>query len=106
MMIVIAFFGLAAVGSVIRWKTTIFFGAHKGTFIVNVIGSFCLGLMVDLSNTGLTLIGIGGLGSLTTFSTFCANIDSLSESNYRPGLVYALITVIAGVLAATIGLNI
>ena len=105
-MIVIAFFGLAAVGSVIRWKTTIFFGAHKGTFIVNVIGSFCLGLMVDLSNTGLTLIGIGGLGSLTTFSAFCANIDSLSESNYRPGLVYALLTVIAGVLAATIGLNI
>lgn len=105
-MIVIAFFGLAAVGSVIRWKTTIFFGAHKGTFIVNVIGSFCLGLMVDLSNTGLTLIGIGGLGSLTTFSAFCANIDSLSESNYRPGLVYALFTVITGVLAATIGLNI
>lgn len=105
-MIVIAFFGLAAVGSVIRWKTTIFFGAHKGTFIVNVIGSFCLGLMVDLSNTGLTLIGIGGLGSLTTFSAFCANIESLSESNYRPGLVYALLTVITGVLAATIGLNI
>ena len=105
-MIVIAFFGLAAVGSVIRWKTTIFFGAHKGTFIVNVIGSFCLGLMVDLSNTGLTLIGIGGLGSLTTFSAFCANIDSLSEGNYRPGLVYALLTVITGVLAATIGLNI
>ena len=105
-MIVIAFFGLAAVGSVIRWKTTIFFGAHKGTFIVNVIGSFCLGLMVDLSNTGLTLIGIGGLGSLTTFSAFCANIESLSESNYRPGLVYALFTVITGVLAATIGLNI
>ncbi len=105
-MIVIVFFGLAAVGSVIRWKTTIFFGAHKGTFIVNVIGSFCLGLMVDLSNTGLTLIGIGGLGSLTTFSAFCANIESLSESNYRPGLVYALLTVITGVLAATIGLNI
>ena len=105
-MIVIAFFGLAAVGSVIRWKTTIFFGAHKGTFIVNVIGSFCLGLMVDLSDTGLTLIGIGGLGSLTTFSAFCANIESLSESNYRPGLVYALLTVITGVLAATIGLNI
>ena len=105
-MIVVAFFALAAVGSVIRWKTTIFFGAHKGTFIVNVIGSFSLGLMVDLSNTGLTLIGIGGLGSLTTFSAFCANIDSLSESNYRPGLVYALLTVITGVLAATIGLNI
>lgn len=105
-MIVVAFFALAAVGSVIRWKTAIFFGAHKGTFLVNVIGSFCLGLMVDLSDSGLTLIGIGGLGSLTTFSTFCANIDSLSESDYRPGLLYALLTVIAGVLAATIGLNI
>jgi len=105
-MTVVAFFALAAVGSVIRWKTALFFGTHKGTFLVNVIGSFCLGLVIDLGETGITLIGIGGLGSLTTFSTFCANIDSLSESNYRPGLLYALLTVIAGVLAATIGLRI
>ena len=105
-MTVVAFFALAAVGSVIRWKTALFFGTHRGTFLVNVIGSFCLGLMIDSSETGITLIGIGGLGSLTTFSTFCANIDSLSESNYRPGLLYALLTVIAGVLAATIGLRI
>ena len=105
-MTVVAFFALAAVGSGIRWKTALFFGTHKGTFLVNVIGSFCLGLVIDLGETGITLIGIGGLGSLTTFSTFCANIDSLSESNYRPGLLYALLTVIAGVLAATIGLRI
>ena len=105
-MTVVAFFALAAVGSVIRWKTALFFGTHKGTFLVNVIGSFCLGLVIDLGETGITLIGIGGLGSLTTFSTFCANIDSLSESNYRPGLLYALLTVIAGVLVATIGLRI
>ena len=105
-MTVVAFFAVAAVGSVIRWKTALFFGTHKGTFLVNVIGSFCLGLVIDLGETGITLIGIGGLGSLTTFSTFCANIDSLSESNYRPGLLYALLTVIAGVLAATIGLRI
>ena len=105
-MTVVAFFALAAVGSVIRWKTALFFGTHKGTFLVNVIGSFCLGLVIDLGETGITLIGIGGLGSLTTFSTFCANIDSLSESNYRPSLLYALLTVIAGVLAATIGLNV
>ena len=105
-MIVVAFFALAAVGSVIRWKTALFFGTHRGTFLVNVIGSFCLGLVIDLGETGITLIGIGGLGSLTTFSTFCANVDSLSESGYRSGLLYALLTVIAGVLAATIGLNI
>lgn len=105
-MTVVAFFALAAVGSVIRWKTALFFGTHKGTFLVNVIGSFCLGLVIDLGETGITLIGIGGLGSLTTFSTFCANIDSLSENNYRSSLLYALLTVIAGVLAATIGLNV
>ena len=106
MMTVVAFFTLAAIGSVIRWKTASFFGIYKGTLIVNIIGSFCLGLIIDLSDPGLTIISIGGLGSLTTFSTFCANLDSLSRKNYRSSLIYSLLTIISGVLAATIALNI
>lgn len=105
-MIVLAFLAIAAIGSFIRWKTSIFFGIYKGTLIVNIIGSFCLGLSIELNDPELTLVCIGGLGSLTTFSTFCANIDFLSEKNYRSSFIYSLLTVTLGVLAATVALNI
>ena len=49
-MIVVAFFALAIVGRVNRWKTSIVFGKNKRTFLVNVIGSFCLGLVINLSD--------------------------------------------------------
>ena len=101
-----AFCVLATIASVVRWKTTKFFGIYKGTFIVNTIGSFFLGLVSSFDDKELILIGIGFLGSLTTFSTFCANIDSLSKRNYRSSLIYILLNIISGVLASTIGLNI
>ena len=54
----------------------------------------------------LTIIGVGGLGSLTTFSAFCANLDSLSKKNYRSSFIYSLLTIVSGVLAATVAINI
>jgi len=101
-----AFCVLATIGSIIRWRLTEFFGIYKGTFIVNMIGSFCIGLINNLDNDAIIIIGIGLLGSLTTFSVFCSNIDSFSKRNYRSSLAYVLLNVISGVIASTIGLNI
>lgn len=57
-------------------------GFPFGTLIVNIIGSFFLGLLYsylqhnDSENTGLkALVGIGLLGAFTTFSTF--SIDTV-----------------------------
>ena len=57
-------------------------GFPFGTLLVNVIGSFCLGLVYALIEQGQieivlwrTTIGIGFLGALTTFSTF--SVDTL-----------------------------
>ena len=105
-MIVLPSLALAAIGSVIRWKASKKFGTYKGTFTVNTVGSFCLGLITDLNDPMLTIIGVGGLGSLTTFSAFCANLDSLSKRNYRASFIYSLLTIVSGVLAATVALNI
>ena len=68
-----------------------------GTFLVNVTGSFVLGLLITLAlerapvalnSRLLLLIGVGLLGSYTTFSTFSFESIRLIESGYmvRAGL--------------------
>ena len=53
---------------------------HWGTFIVNVMACFALGLVLALnetcaSSTGIALLmGVGFFGSLSTFSTFAVEL--------------------------------
>jgi fluoride exporter len=56
-------------------------GFPLGTFAVNVLGSFCLGILTGLSVTGdaLLLAGTATLGSFTTFSTWMLETERLSE---------------------------
>jgi len=39
-----------------------------GALLVNVAGSFALGLLHDVGPPVITVLGIGGLGALTTFT--------------------------------------
>ena len=83
---------------------------HWGTFVVNVIACFGLGLVFALvqncsANPRLALlIGVGFFGSLSTFSTFA--VELLNE--WRSGspfvsLVLALASTVAGLCAAGAG---
>ena len=83
---------------------------HWGTFAVNVIACFGLGLVLALyqscsAKTGLALlIGVGFFGSLSTFSTFA--VELLNEMRAgRPfvSLVLALASIAAGLCAAGVG---
>ena len=53
---------------------------HWGTFLVNVVACFALGLVLALSETcasssGIALLmGVGFFGSLSTFSTFAVEL--------------------------------
>jgi len=40
-----------------------------GTLLVNLVGSFALGLLAGAGGDSQTVIGIAGLGAFTTFST-------------------------------------
>ena len=59
-----------------------------GTVIVNILGSFCLGLLVEVSNywgvindeVRVFLI-VGVLGSFTTFSAFSMDVGTLISRN-------------------------
>ena len=83
---------------------------HWGTFIVNVVACFALGLVFALdqnctSSKGITLlIGVGFFGSLSTFSTFSVELlNELRVGHLASALILAVGSILAGVLAASFG---
>jgi CrcB protein len=78
-----------------------------GTLTVNVAGSLLLGFIVGLpASAQLTaLAGTGFCGTLTTYSTFSWETLSLARSGALPrAIVYAVLSVTAGLAAASLGL--
>jgi fluoride exporter len=82
-----------------------------GTFTVNVVGSFILGLLYawlsrktgESENLKL-LIGTGFCGGFTTFSAFALeNVNLLSQKALTPSLLYILLTMVMGFLAVVAG---
>ncbi|MEU8586038.1 fluoride efflux transporter CrcB [Streptomyces sp. NPDC048664] len=98
----------AAVGAPLRYLTdravqtrhdTVF---PWGTFVVNVSGSFVLGLLTAAASAGHAsphlqlLIGTGLCGALTTYSTFAYETLRLTETGAG---FYAAANVVASVVA-------
>jgi CrcB protein len=83
---------------------------HWGTFIVNVVACFALGLVLALNetctaSTGIALLmGVGFFGSLSTFSTFAVELlNELRAGQALTALVLALASIGAGLLASAVG---
>jgi CrcB protein len=85
---------------------------HWGTFGVNLIACFALGLLVSLeascgaaSHRTLLLLATGFLGSFSTFSTWVAELrDTLSRRHHREAILLCGGSVLGGLLAMTAGL--
>ena len=84
-----------------------------GTFIVNVTGCFLLGgltglaLYHDLDPTLRTIIGTGGVGAYTTFSTFTFETVRLAEEGSINAAVRNVLgNFLVGLAAASAGLAI
>jgi CrcB protein len=88
-------------------------GLGRATIFVNLAGSFLLGVLVEVL-AGLpatdplrTFWLTGFCGSLTTFSTFCADAIRLTDAQGRgPLLRYLLANGVLSVLAFTAGLGV
>lgn len=103
-----------AIGSVCRYLLGLLPVRPAGGFPlitlgINVLGAFCIGLLMALAgrHTGwdprLLLLKVGVCGGFTTFSTFCSESVQLLQ-NGRPGLaaLYVVLSVLldgAAVLA-------
>jgi fluoride exporter len=82
-----------------------------GTFVVNVTGSFALGFVTglalyhSLAATPKAVVGTGFIGAYTTFSTYAyETVDVAERESSRLGGTYAIVSLVAGVAAATLGL--
>ncbi len=85
-----------------------------GTLVVNVTGSFLLGLMMGLGGEGRLLlppavrvvVGIGFLGAFTTFSTFSyETVEALRIGDFRVAIGNTVLSVVTALGACWLGLE-
>ncbi|NDV77417.1 fluoride efflux transporter CrcB [Dysgonomonas sp. 511] len=102
-----------AVGSILRFLTSVLVTRSEpflfpvATFIVNVLGCFCIGLFANLipENYLRFLLITGFCGGFTTFSTFSIETLTLVNNNQVPvAVVYVLLSCIVGILAVWLGM--
>jgi CrcB protein len=82
-----------------------------GTFVINTVGSFVLGLVTGLAAhhglppTTTTVVGVGFCGGFTTWSTYCWETLALAETGaFTQATINVAGTVAAGFAAAAFGL--
>lgn len=81
------------------------------TFVINIVGSFALGLIIAWSlkvenfpEGAKLFLTVGICGGFTTFSTFSLeNLLLLQEGKYNLAFVYIVSSVVVGIIAAWFG---
>lgn len=100
-----------ALGAISRYvvsswvASTMGHGFPWGTFAVNIVGSFLMGLIIELGALKLSLgpdvravIITGFLGAFTTFSTFSLDVATLYErGSFALAAVYVVASVSVGI---------
>lgn len=84
-----------------------------GTVLVNVLGSFLIGVLfilfaekISVSDQTKSLLTVGFLGAMTTFSTFSLDaILLLDQGEYNAAFFYVMGTTITCLIATFLGMN-
>lgn len=116
MLNVLAIFIGGGLGSLSRYGISILLRAYSlnfpfATLLVNIVGSFILGFTIalfwnkaHLNDTVKLAIAVGFCGGLTTFSTFSwETFDMFKNGEFLLAVIYALISVLACILAISLG---
>ena len=107
----------SAAGAVCRYGVDLLVQGRRdgvfpwGTWVINVSGALLLGLLVGAADRAVLpgglvpVLGTGFLGAFTTFSTFMVETLTLVEAGaYRAAAVNVAASLVAGLLAAGLGL--
>jgi CrcB protein len=100
-----------ALGSIARYLITCLFThlaicSELAIFLVNIIGSFIIGLLIPASsNTLYLLMAVGFCGGFTTFSTFSVQAFQMLQSGQRlTSLIYILASVLISIAFVFLGI--
>lgn len=102
-----------AIGAVARHSVSVLTGSVLGsgfpwgTLTVNIVGSFLMGVLIELSALKLSIgpelrafLVTGFLGAFTTFSTFSLDVATLYErGNLGLAALYVSVSVVVGISA-------
>ena len=96
----------AAIGAPVRYAVGHFLDRRVpwGTVLVNVSGSFVLGLLAGLAVSGsaLALLGVGFCGALTTYSAFAVQTH---DRGPRLGTLNVVLTIPLALVACALGFS-
>lgn len=106
-----------AIGAVLRYKVYILFSKSgyrsdilTSTALVNVLGCFIAGVFLYLIQSGhvlssefISFMGIGLLGSFTTFSAFSLEALKILQSDLKKGSLYLFVQVITAIAGVAVG---
>ncbi|MFK8795203.1 fluoride efflux transporter FluC [Planococcus plakortidis] len=102
----VGFGGMA--GSLLRMAVFQFAGAGLGLWLVNIVGSFVIGIaaarLAKRSAETRLFVSTGLIGSFTSFSAFSADWFRLLETSLITGIIYAFGMTAASIAAAALGL--
>ncbi|MBP2320062.1 CrcB protein [Kibdelosporangium banguiense] len=102
---VLVFVG-AMVGAPLRYLVSRAFPMPWGTFVVNIAGSFILGVLAGAASgsPAYALAGTGFCGALTTYSTFSyETLQLIERKNYMRAALNLVLSVVLGLGAAALG---
>lgn len=107
---VVAFAAMAGLGALARAEAGHRWNRHDGfpygTLLVNVLGSFLLGLLWNVAPPAVTVVGLAGLGTFTTFSSFARDAVALADQrDLVHAAAYVALSAGAGIAAVALGVS-